>query len=267
MSIALLRVSFGWRSQWRRRGRERRLGSGGVSRDSCDCLAEGRCYIAEPAVIIIVVVHMPDGLGDMVARVANRKMGCMASPRRVSSASLRGARGSLTDKKFVRRGQLVCFAGLGCANELNVMALERHTGHPSFSRGRAKAGNCTALPETRAQPRQQGRGKLIRRDAPAWEPAIQEPKEPEITLKTEGRAQPGRRGGGGINVPPGEEDERSSKRGTRKERVGGGLSGSYRARAVICGTVRKEERPEFKAGTEQSQATGKKKKRVCKKCC
>lgn len=48
----------------------------------------------------------------------------------------------------------------------------------------------------------------------------------------------GRRGD--INVPLGEEDERSSKRGTRKERVGGALSGSYRTRAVICGTVRRE---------------------------
>jgi hypothetical protein len=161
--IALLRLSFSWRPQWRRRGGERRLGSGGVSRDGCDCLAEGRCYIAEPpgiVAIIIIVVHMPDGLGHMVARVANRKMCCMASPRRVSSASLRGARGSLTDKKFVSRGQLACFAALDSANKLNVMATAPYN-PPSFSRGRAKAGNCTALPESRAQPSQQGRQKFI----------------------------------------------------------------------------------------------------------
>lgn len=82
------------------------------------------------------------------------------------------------------------------------------------------------------------------------------------------RAQPGGRGGGGINVPPGEEDERSSKRGTRKERVGGGgLSGSYRARAVICGTVRKDERTRFKAVNEHknSKAKQSKKNGVCKK--
>lgn len=57
----------------------------------------------------------------MVAGVANRQLGCMASPGRVSSTSLRGARGSLIDTKIVNMEQGAWIAAVDGANKLNVM--------------------------------------------------------------------------------------------------------------------------------------------------
>lgn len=109
----------------------------GVSRDGCDCLAEGRCYIAEPpgiVTIIVIAVHMPDGLCHMVAGVANRQMGCMASPRRVSSAGLRGARGSLTDKKIVNI-ERAWIAAVDGAKQTQCYDTKAPVSHPSSTRG------------------------------------------------------------------------------------------------------------------------------------
>lgn len=52
-------------------------------------------------------------------------MGCMASPCRVSSASLRGARGSLTDRKIVNMEQRARIVVADSANKLNVMTPKR----------------------------------------------------------------------------------------------------------------------------------------------
>jgi hypothetical protein len=57
-------------------------------------------------------------------------------------------------------------------------------------------------------------------------------------------------------------DHRSGGHGMNES--GGGLSGSYRARAVICGTVKEKKRPECKASNVQSQATSRKKKKYAK---
>lgn len=165
MSIGLFRWSFRWRPQWRCRGQQRRLGTGGVSRDSCDCLAMGGSYIAQPpgvVAIIVITVHMSNSFRHMVAGVANREMGCMASPRRVSSASLRGARGSLTDREKKRLAKVDSRALPSLIALLNSMVWRRRPyRHPSRTRGLAKAGNCTARPESRGSPASKGDKKLI----------------------------------------------------------------------------------------------------------
>ena len=93
----------------------------------------------------------------MVAGVANRQMGCMASPRRVSSASLRGARGSLTDKEIVNMEQRAWIAAVDGANKLNVMTPKRQLVTPRARGVEPRQELVWRFQSFGAQTRQQGR--------------------------------------------------------------------------------------------------------------